>query len=84
MNKVLDYVFRIHIRFTYSIESDTEYFSLQFYQKLIQDHALFDFPKLIDIASVYGKSNSEITKQLISSVFENDKKLIEEGRDAID
>jgi hypothetical protein len=43
-----------------SIESQEEYFSLSFYSKLVYDNWIFDMAKLIDIAAVYGKSNSPI------------------------
>jgi len=36
------------------MESETEYFSIDFYRSLIYDHSLFDVAKLLDIAAIYG------------------------------
>ena len=58
------------------MESDEEYFPLDYYQELVYGNWFFDVAKLYDIAAIYGKSNPATTKKLIDSVFENDKRYV--------
>ncbi len=77
MNTMLNLVLKIYYRLSLNIENEeNEYFSLGFYSKLIYDNWIFDMAKLIDIAAVYGKSNSETVLKLITNVFDNEKKFI--------
>lgn len=59
MNKLLKLVLQIFYRLSLSIESGEEYVSLNFYSKLVYDNWIFDMAKLIDLAAIYGKSNSQ-------------------------
>lgn len=76
MNQMLNLVLQIFYRLSLSIENDNEYFSLNFYQKLIYDNWIFDMAKLIDLAAVYGKSNGDSVMKIIANVFENEKKFV--------
>ncbi len=40
--------------------------------------------KLFDIAAVYGESNTQVVKQLIANVFENDKRYVEDFKESVD
>jgi len=40
------------------MESDKEYFTMDFYRNLINENSIFDMAKLIDIAAIYGQSNN--------------------------
>jgi hypothetical protein len=40
--------------------------------------------KVIDIAAVYGKSNENIVHQIINNIFENDKRYVEDFKEAVD
>jgi len=42
------------------MESETEYFSPEFYQNIVYENELLDIAKLLDIAAVYGKSNGQL------------------------
>jgi len=41
-------------------------------------------PKLFDIAAIFGLSNPSVVKRLISNVFENEKRYIQDFKDSID
>lgn len=41
-------------------------------------------PKLIDIASIYGRSNEQIVKKLVANVFENEKRFNDEFKEVVD
>lgn len=84
MADILGLVLKLFFRLSQSVESETEFFSLPFYQKLIYDNWIFDMAKLIDIAAVYHSSNSETVKQLITTVFENQKKFVEDFKETVD
>ena len=58
------------------METDELYFSLPFYSKLVYDNWLFDMPKLIDIAAIYGKSNYDTVIKIVQNVFDNEKKFV--------
>lgn len=62
---MLNLVLKIFYRLSLTIESDEEYFSLSFYQKIVYDNWIFDMAKLIDLAAVYGKSNSQTVHKII-------------------
>lgn len=66
------------------MESDQDYFSLPFYQKLVYDNWIFDMAKLMDIAAIYSQSNVDTVKKLIDNVFENDKRYIQDFKESID
>ena len=40
--------------------------------------------KLMDIAAIYSQSNEETVKKLISNVFENDKRYIQDFKESVD
>jgi len=40
------------------MESDNEYFTVDFYRNIVFNNGLFDIAKLLDIAAIYGQSNS--------------------------
>jgi len=40
--------------------------------------------KLFDIAAVYGESNSDVVRQLITNVFNNDKRYVEDFKESVD
>ena len=65
MNRLLKLVLQIFFRLSLTIEGDDEYFSLQFYQKIIYDNWIFDMAKLLDIAAVYGRSNRNTVSKII-------------------
>src|SRR5438067_1092546 len=84
MNKILDLVLRIFYRLSLTMESDQDYFSLPFYQRLVYDNWIFDMAKLMDIAAIYSQSNSDTVKKLIENVFENDKRYIQDFKESVD
>lgn len=84
MNKTLNLVLRIYYRMSLSMETDENYFSLEFYQKMVYDNWMFDMAKLIDIAAVYGKSNEETVHQIINNLFENDKRYVQDFKECVD
>lgn len=51
---------------------------------MVYDGWMFDMAKLIDIAAVYGKSNSQTVHKIIDNVFENDKRFVQDFKEAID
>jgi hypothetical protein len=84
MNKLLDLVLRVLFRLSLTIESEDEYFSLQYYSKLIYDHWIFDMAKLIDIPAIYGKSNPKTVQTLLTNVFDNEKKFVQDFKETFD
>ena len=84
MNKLLNLVLKIFFRMSLQMETDEHYFSLQFYQKIVYDNWVFDMAKLIDIAAVYGKSNRLIVEKIISNLFENDKRFVQDFKECVD
>lgn len=45
---------------------------------------MFDMAKLIDIAAVYGRSNAETVQKIITNVFENDKRFVQDFKECVD
>ena len=45
---------------------------------------MFDIAKLYDLAAVYGPSNPQAVTKLISNVFENDLRYVQEFKDSVD
>lgn len=66
------------------MESDSEYFTIDFYRELIYTHSLFDIAKLLDVAAIYGQSNHKQVKDLIVNVFESEPKLMVDLKDSFD
>ena len=84
MSKLLDAVLRMYYRLSFSKESEENFLSLQFYNKVVYDNWIFDMPKLVDLAAIYGKSNSQIVASIISNVFENDKRYVVDFKEGIE
>ena len=84
MSKLLDVVLRMYYRLSFSKESEENFLSLQFYNKVVYDNWIFDMPKLVDLAAIYGKSNSQIVASIISNVFENDKRYVVDFKEGIE
>lgn len=67
-----------------NMESSTEYFTQDFYRNLIYEYQLYDIAKLLDISAIYGHSNHKEVKNLISTVFESEPKLLADLKDSFD
>lgn len=50
----------------------------------MHDNWLIDVAKLFDIAAVFGQSNPDVVKIIVSNVFENDKRFVEEFKESVD
>lgn len=40
--------------------------------------------KLIDLAAIYGKSNSQTVQKIIENVFDNEKRLVQDFKESVD
>ena len=63
------------------MESDTEYFTADFHKNLLYDYQLFDIAKLLDIAAIYGASNSQIVSRMIENLFEQEPRYALDFKD---
>jgi hypothetical protein len=81
---MLDLVLKVFFRLSLTIEGDDEYLSLPFYSKIVYDNWIFDMAKLIDMAAVYGKSNSQVVQKIILNVFDNEKKFVQDFKESVD
>lgn len=84
INASLKIVFKLFFRMSNNMESDKEYFSIEFYRKVIADREVFDTAKLLDIAAIYGQSNHRQVKNLVTAVFEAEPKLLIDFKDSFD
>lgn len=84
MNRLLQAVLKVFYRLSKPVESDVDYFPLSVYQELVYNNWLFDIAKLYDIIAVYGRSNRELVKSIVESVFENDKRYVQDFKDGVD
>lgn len=50
----LKIVFKIFYRMANNMEGETDYFTIEFYRSIINENAIFDTAKLLDIAAIYG------------------------------
>mmetsp|Transcript_4408 Transcript_4408/g.6425 ORF Transcript_4408/g.6425 Transcript_4408/m.6425 type:complete len:294 (+) Transcript_4408:187-1068(+) len=84
VSKTLRSVFKIFFRISQNMESDSEYFSIDFYRRVINKNNFIDIAKLLDIAAIYGSSNPEQVKLLATTVFETVPKVENEFKEAFD
>jgi len=66
------------------MESETEYFPLEFYRNLVYENQIFDIAKLLDIAAIFGSGNNKIVNQLISNVLDLGPKFMDDFKEAFD
>ena len=71
-------------RLSLTIESDDEYFSLAYYQKIIYENWIFDMAKLMDIAAIYGKSNNSTGHKIVQNVFDNEPRFVQDFKETVD
>ena len=76
MNRLLSLVLKIFYRLSKPVENEKDYFSLKVYQELVYNNWIFDTAKLYDIVAIYGNSNPEVVKSIVTAVFENDKRYV--------
>ena len=67
-----------------NMESETEYFSIDFYKKIVYQNGLLDVAKLFDLAAIYGNSNPQEIKTLIETIFETDLRFEQDFKEAFD
>ena len=84
VNGLMQVVLKVFYRLSKPVESDSDYFPLSVYQELVYNNWIFDIAKLYDLIAVYGKSNTETVKSIINSVFENDKRYVQDFKDGVD
>ncbi len=60
VTKILNAIFKILFRLSSNMESETEYFPLEFYRNLVYENQIFDIAKLLDIAAIFGSGNNKI------------------------
>ena len=70
-------------RLSKPIESEQDQFRLEDYRELIYSNYVFDMAKLYDIVAIYGQSNPDTVRQIVSSVFENEPKYIQDFGDSV-
>lgn len=66
------------------MESQEEYFTIEFYSVLVYSNGLFDVAKLLDIAAIYGSSNPKAVNGLIQNVFEFIPQIQNDFKEAFD
>lgn len=54
VNRSLKIVFKLFMRMSNNMEDSNEYFTPDFYKKIINEKSIFDSAKLLDIAAIYG------------------------------
>ena len=67
--RVLHKLFLVYLRLSTYKESQSDYFSPEYYANLIYDKYIIDIPKLLDICSLFPDCNKEITKKMVANVF---------------
>ena len=63
-------------RLSQPVESEQDQFDIEDYRELIYSNYVFDMAKLYDIVAIFGESNPDTVKQIVSRVFENDKRYV--------
>lgn len=63
------------------MESESEYFSMDFYRGILYENQLFDIAKLLDIAAIYGACNNQIVKEMIENLFEQEPRYAADFKD---
>lgn len=66
------------------MEGDTQYFTADFYRDLVYNEQIFDMAKLLDLAAIFGRSNTKQVQSLIENVFEGVPKYQADFKDAFD
>jgi len=84
MNQLLSLVLKIFYRLSKPAENEKDYFELAVYKELVYNNWLFDIAKLYDIIAIYGQSNPLTVKSIVNSVFENDKRYIQDFKEGVD
>jgi len=76
----------IYLRISKRSESScdcTYEISPECYSHLVYDEFLIDTAKLLDLCAIYGKSNSEIVRQIVFGIFENEQRYYDDLLESI-
>jgi hypothetical protein len=84
LNRQLKSILQIYFRLSRSMESDGEYFGIDLYRQLVEEHAVFDAAKLVDLAAIYGKTNADVVKRVAEAAVDADPRLLDDLREAFD
>ena len=66
------------------MESSEEYFTIEFYRKLIYNKELIDIAKLLDLSAIYGKGCDKTVQRIIENVLECDPRYMDDFKEAFE
>eukprot|EP01103_Thecamoeba_quadrilineata_P020049 TRINITY_DN840_c0_g1_i1.p1 TRINITY_DN840_c0_g1~~TRINITY_DN840_c0_g1_i1.p1 ORF type:complete len:526 (+),score=139.03 TRINITY_DN840_c0_g1_i1:667-2244(+) len=75
---ILEKVFRVYVRMSAPSEGPHDHFEPAAYGDFLYKNKLLDVPKLMDICLIYGKTNEELVKKMVSTAFSLQLKLKED------
>jgi hypothetical protein len=71
------------VRLTTPRESEAEFLEVQQWRALVYDNWLLDAPKLLDAVAVFGWSNPELTRGILSSALDNEPRYADDLSEAL-
>ena len=84
INRQLKCVLKIYFRLSQNMESGNEYFSIDFYRKILEENGLFDAAKMLDLAAIYGRNNKNVVQQITEGVLASDPNVKSDMKEAFD
>merc|ERR1719370_2206846 len=76
-------VFLVCLRLSMHKESKEHFITPAVFAQLLYDNFLFDVPKLMDIAVLYGGDNKPIVAKMMENVFKQQPKYMDDVRSSV-
>jgi activating signal cointegrator complex subunit 2 len=70
-------VLRVYVRLSRASESKLDFLSPAAHAAILYENWLFDIPKLMDLAALFGAGNAALVTQMVASVFHAQPKFLD-------
>lgn len=65
-------------------ETKTDFIERQYYATIVYEKQLFNFPKILDLCVLYGRSNRSLVQQIVNHLFQVQPRYLVDGTSSIE
>ncbi|XP_012941572.1 activating signal cointegrator 1 complex subunit 2, partial [Aplysia californica] len=76
-------VFMVYLRMSTHKESKDHFITPEVFGEILYENFLFDIPKVLDLCSLYGKTNGSLLNKMVGNIFMQQPKYLNDLRDTV-
>lgn len=78
-----DTYFKVFVRMTTCRESEESFLTPSAFGVILYDNFILDIPKIIDMCTLFGTSNSQVVAKMVENVFKHQPNYLDDVRTAM-